>query len=656
MQSKRSGHLDRKIDLSGKDKAMQLRAVHFVLLALSLGLIVVLASEAPQDLRNAIQQLRDIDTWHSQHGDLQSFADTQIKNKLNESGQLRLLNMNPILFPGSNILRLRCIEPRKPKQPKEILIHVKYRPPNWFFSDSKDINSIEQTDESDFSEKMKPDPYQIPKFNQPGFQWWSAFSLKNFISLWNGYNDIFDIEIAIQLEPMAFSETYVQSIEKLFQSPQILYSIESESMAFEETFQYRTRDILNAKTRVLWAIESVENDKITSFDFVTEAKLFKLRPEQKTKLNPQITWAYIAYDLRPKELPLKDDLLGGFTVFYLPVRTEEIYSAIDGQKVLMGERFLNKWRRGSFQHSFPELSKIASNFQDLSIRQLESMLDDRIERSGEPLSVFGIRLPPEETTRWGIFILVAVQLYFYIHLVAFERHIKDKHDDPSWEVAWIGLYSLTASRVLSFISACLIPFVVASFSGVYLMRSEKWEWSMIAAVSVLGSFLCSTLTCKSWLGIWGYSFLPYKSLSTGVAKKIKSKNIPILILIGIGVLGLEIVLFLCGAILRAGVLSTELNAYFAVLLIAVMPLLFSIACISAFILGRFLSFLTNKYKAAFCALISVAIVAITTSTQIWTLTGYNTSVLFPGQYVAGSIAVVLASLLGVYSNRRADGQ
>ena len=141
---------------------------------------------------------------------------------------------------------------------------------------------------------------------------------------------------------------------------------------------------------------------------------------------------------------------------------------------------------GSFGHSFPNLDGLAANFGDFDFNKLDVALKDLQNRTGESFEAFGIKIPAEATARWGILVILAVQLYLWLHL--FELKQKLQPDDPGWEVAFIGMYSSLPSRVVYFVSSCLLPvaaIVALGMKGLHAGDSR----ALIVNLLILGTIV-----------------------------------------------------------------------------------------------------------------------------------------------------------------------
>jgi hypothetical protein len=94
------------------------------------------------------------------------------------------------------------------------------------------------------------------------------------------------------------------------------------------------------------------------------------------------------------------------------------------------------WNDADFNETFRELDQMTAGFQDLDFQHLQKILHLQENTSKEGLEVFGVKIPTESTTRWGIILIIAIQLYLWLHLREY-RH----RGIMAPPVAWIGSYS-----------------------------------------------------------------------------------------------------------------------------------------------------------------------------------------------------------------------
>jgi hypothetical protein len=137
---------------------------------------------------------------------------------------------------------------------------------------------------------------------------------------------------------------------------------------------------------------------------------------------------------------------------------------------------------------------VTSKYQSLALDKIDPILESEQSRAGESLEAFGVKFPAQGATRWGIALILAVQLYFWIHLHELSKKLKP-HDD-GWEVAWVGVYPSNSSRIVFRISAFLLPLcavVVVGMRGLLLGNFGLPYWVLLILGAAASIFL-STVT------------------------------------------------------------------------------------------------------------------------------------------------------------------
>jgi len=176
----------------------------------------------------------------------------------------------------------------------------------------------------------------------------------------------------------------------------------------------------------------------------------------------------------------------------IPVRTEAM--SLDGQGALI-DRYRD-WRRGEFSYSFRQLDKVSEAYKTASLDMAERILRAEVERSGSPFEAFGTKIPAELVTLWGPVIVLAVQVYFCLHLSQLRRQGFAMQEVDS--IAWIALYTSPWARRTTYLSAALLP-SGAIITAIYRAHNERaldWqEWTLRVSVLLL-SVWCSGFTAR----------------------------------------------------------------------------------------------------------------------------------------------------------------
>lgn len=206
--------------------------------------------------------------------------------------------------------------------------------------------------------------------------------------------------------------------------------------------------------------------------------------------NYDICYFVVDYRNSPRGKVQHTDPIGFFTV------ADFLDFPFDAQPFLI-DRF-PKGRQpkpGSFEQSFRILNDLTQNYQSAEITELESILKSEQKRTGESFEAFGIRFPAQGTTRWGMLVVLGIQLYLLIHLR--ELVGKLRANDPGWDVAWIGVYRSVLSKTVFVLSAFVLPLsavVALGIRGLYLSDFGGSYWSILC----LGSGASAGIALYSW--------------------------------------------------------------------------------------------------------------------------------------------------------------
>lgn len=210
---------------------------------------------------------------------------------------------------------------------------------------------------------------------------------------------------------------------------------------------------------------------------------------------------------------------GGKTTIRLPVIAIE---QCDINRAALQKVFPN-WGVGSFDESFPELSKVIGSFYEVSIEEIKDRLSQETGKGEESFEVFGLKLPVGQLTTWGTLILLSLQLYFYLHLSELSKKLGV--DDPGWNVPWIGMYQSRPSRSLFFLTCCAVPTVVIALlaisSSSSMLRDLPPESTLYEHVLHVTRIVCFTMSVlvSVWLSFLSWKYRPRVSPVTEPSQK-----------------------------------------------------------------------------------------------------------------------------------------
>jgi hypothetical protein len=144
------------------------------------------------------------------------------------------------------------------------------------------------------------------------------------------------------------------------------------------------------------------------------------------------------------------------------------------------------WNKvGVFSSAFPELSSATTRIGFKSFEEIESRLNaEAAKPRADSFEAFGVKFPVEMASRWGIILVVGIQLYLWIHLYELSPKLND--DNPGWDVAWIGVYQAIPARVLFLSSTALLPILTIFILGNHALQNASrvvWEVYICAVVA-----------------------------------------------------------------------------------------------------------------------------------------------------------------------------
>jgi hypothetical protein len=138
---------------------------------------------------------------------------------------------------------------------------------------------------------------------------------------------------------------------------------------------------------------------------------------------------------------------------YLPVETMD--SAVVHGQTALTESHNARWRNGKFNEVFPDLARVTTQYESLSLLQVARVLEDERKRAPDMIDVFGARLPTGVVRLWGLPLLVVIQVYLLVHLQALARNAVAIPEDGL--PAWVGLYDGRLARTVTAVSLFILP-------------------------------------------------------------------------------------------------------------------------------------------------------------------------------------------------------
>ena len=121
------------------------------------------------------------------------------------------------------------------------------------------------------------------------------------------------------------------------------------------------------------------------------------------------------------------------------------------------EHFGTDFPAGPFERSFAALNELTATYQDLDFDKVSRILVDARRTAGPRFEAFGASVPSAVLARWGIPIVLTIQLYLWVHLREYRKKLGVMGVRP--ETPWIPMYSGLVARTVSCLSVAALPLV-----------------------------------------------------------------------------------------------------------------------------------------------------------------------------------------------------
>lgn len=144
-------------------------------------------------------------------------------------------------------------------------------------------------------------------------------------------------------------------------------------------------------------------------------------------------------------------------------------------------------RSSDFDRAFPELAAVAKDLESLSLTQLEDYLDRLLSSDERYVEIFGAAIPLRGVSRWGIVLIMALQLYFLLHL----QHMPTMNEG----FPWVCVYDDRVSFVVALATSVALP-VAVIFRLYWVARHTIGVPERIIVILAIG--LSSVLSRVTW--------------------------------------------------------------------------------------------------------------------------------------------------------------
>jgi hypothetical protein len=194
-----------------------------------------------------------------------------------------------------------------------------------------------------------------------------------------------------------------------------------------------------------------------------------------------------------------------------PVRTKYAYSWDVGDDHIIvpveaaewqmdGQGAINRaahrtWKPGACGETFRALISLTGDSTDQSFGGLAGYLAQAAAKEKtDSYTVFGMEFPVESASRWGILLIVGILLYLWIHLN--EVSSRMRHDDPGWDVAWIGVYKSLPARSMFIALTVVLPLVTIFILSDALITADPVIGAIYAYTAAIASLILSVLIVR----------------------------------------------------------------------------------------------------------------------------------------------------------------
>ncbi|MCT4648489.1 MAG: hypothetical protein N4A74_26110 [Carboxylicivirga sp.] len=152
-----------------------------------------------------------------------------------------------------------------------------------------------------------------------------------------------------------------------------------------------------------------------------------------------------------------------YIYYIIPFKVnEERYRPLDFILACSSFQGAERWFYSSFEDQFKALHEVTKDWDDISIGAAKKIINSENTRTGDTFQVLGIQLPSQGILSWGIFIILGIQLYFYLHLREFLNRYKSVSvESVGVTVPWLILYNGKFPMYVYFGTVILIPLISA---------------------------------------------------------------------------------------------------------------------------------------------------------------------------------------------------
>jgi hypothetical protein len=187
-----------------------------------------------------------------------------------------------------------------------------------------------------------------------------------------------------------------------------------------------------------------------------------------------------------------------FTAHYDDKRIARVYAGytiFDLDQSLVARAF--DLHTGPFAVTFRDLSIAGRDSESIPLEKLEGQMEEKLAKGGDAFEVFGLKLPGDQVTSFGILVLLCTQLYLLLYL----RQLGGKLTgaDDGWNVPWMALEGSWLGQSMYAFSLVLAPAAICLLQYGPLRRAfDSREGWLVWIVCFLSALLSVALAVACW--------------------------------------------------------------------------------------------------------------------------------------------------------------
>jgi hypothetical protein len=149
------------------------------------------------------------------------------------------------------------------------------------------------------------------------------------------------------------------------------------------------------------------------------------------------------------------------------------------------KKLYSDWRTGPYENAFRELAAVSNDIENIEISAVPGRIQSMQAVSERDVEIFGLKMPAARIAVPGTLLLLAAQLYFWLHL--HELNAKSTPSSAGRDVAWIGAYRSAVARISTITSACILPSIAAAIAAYKILigaRPAAYVWMFWSATTL----------------------------------------------------------------------------------------------------------------------------------------------------------------------------